>query len=124
LSAPGTSWNSWLFRIAGVLAFALVVVVVVVVFGSRPRPPTTADVPRSDEDVVVQTWWRKTSAGAHVTGCRATGVHDSLTGAEVWACDLWYVDPDDRSTVCVALEERQVERRIRARHLPSGVSCA
>jgi hypothetical protein len=85
--------------------------------------PSRAGTPRTDEDAVVQAWWRREISRANVTGCRDTGVPDFITDGSIWACELWYVDPDRRSTVCVVMDERIVHRRIR-RDLPGGIACA
>jgi hypothetical protein len=89
---------------------------------STPEP-TPADLPQTEEDVVVQTWWRRAVPAAHVTGCRDTGVSDYLTGGSIWVCKLWYVDPRAPAFVCVTLEEHVVRGRIR-RDLENGINCA
>ena len=111
-------------RSPGVLFLALtwlVLVVVAVAVGlrhGRDAPPRGESRPASEEDVVVEQWWRRESPAANIRGCRNTGVADPVVFGQVWMCRLWYLGPQDARTVCVSLGEHVVYRRVRAGDLP------
>ena len=100
------------------VAFAAGLVVANATDDPANQPPAAG----TPADAVVQVWFRRSLRAANVGGCRSTGVPDAVTDGEIWTCRLWYLDPAEAVTVCVAMEERVVERRVR-RELPDGTEC-
>ena len=94
------------------------VIVALAVREAGETPRRVEERPTSEEDVVVEQWWRQESPAAIVRGCRNTGVADPLVAGEVWICRLWYLRPSEARTVCVSLGEHVVYRRVRAGDLP------
>ncbi len=92
----------------------------------RPKLGGAEDVqPRSEQDAVVQRWWDARTPGGRISRCVDTGERDDLFGSDIWACRLRYVGALRSVTVCVSMDEHDVDRRLRGVRVGrAGVLCA